>query len=504
MKFSTLRFVVAAAFVAAAGTLYFGASPASNADEPAKRLTKEEIVDDLTSLIKYPELKDLPNVREYERLKRTVEIGGKEYVVWTDAIQAALDEKKGVYIPKSDDVYYIDNPIMLDSDVAIQADPEARIHAVPDLNACMLRNRHMLPGRIRPVYLDDDSERDFRIVVSGGIWSQEKKHRSEGDGASDRKRTIPGSAGVFLFSNVADLSITNVRIEKGAPFAIHVSNARNVFVSDVAVETNCDGVHFNGPLSRAVVQNLDCVRTGDDCVAINAWDWPQSGPALGPIDRVLVQNCRSVSGSLKDIRLLPGVLVYPDGTKIDCPITNVVLRDLEGFNYFKMYAQSPAGRQNECQVGTLDNIYVDNLKGALACTPTAGWDADFYGVGPNKKVNPIAPISILSNSRNLTFENLTLKKPDGDACLVYVGPECMQFWYGSGENRRPVDVFMSDATCVVENIEFKNLRFEDGTPVPNPEKLVRPVKLSRNPKYPKESPRGGDGGGEVRRVDVLQ
>ena len=362
----------------------------------------------------------------------------------------------------------------------------------------------MLPGRIRPVYLDDDSSRDFRITVVGGIWSQEKKHRSEGDGASDRKRTIPGSAGVFLFSNVADLSIVNVKIEKGAPFAFHVSNARDVFISDIAVETNCDGVHFNGPLSRAVVQNFDCVRTGDDCVAINAWDWPQSGPALGPIDRVLVQNCRSVSGSLKDIRLLPGVLVYPDGTKIDCPITNVVLRDLEGFNYFKMYAQSLPGRQNECQVGTLDNIYVDNLKGALACTPTAGWDADFYGVGPNNKVNPIAPISILSNSRNLTFENLTIKKPEGDACLVYVGPECMQFWYGSGENRRPVDVFMSDATCVVENIEFKNIRFEDGTPVPNPEKLVRPVKLSRNPKFPKEAPRGGDGGGEVRRVDVLQ
>ncbi|MBR4834111.1 MAG: hypothetical protein IKU86_07255 [Thermoguttaceae bacterium] len=504
MQLSTLRFVAAAAFVAAAGTLYFGASSVSVADETEKRLTKEEIVDDLTSLIKYPELKDLPNVREYENLKRTVEINGKEYVVWTDAIQKALDEKKGVFIPKSDDVYYIDDPIYLDSDRAIQADPEARIHAVPNLNACMLRNRHMLPGRVRPVYLDDDSSRDFRITVVGGIWSQEKNHRSEGDGASDRKRTIPGSAGVFLFSNVADLSITNVKIEKGAPFAFHVSNARDVFISDIAVETNCDGVHLNGPLSRAVVQNFDCVRTGDDCVAINAWDWPQSGPALGPIDRVLVQNCRSVSGSLKDIRLLPGVLVYPDGTKIDCPITNVVLRDLEGFNYFKMYAQSLPGRQKECHIGTLDNIYVDNLKGALECAPTDGWDKDFYGVGVNNKVNPIAPISILSNSRNLTFENLTIKKPEGDACLIYVGPECMQFWYGSGENRRPVDVFMSDATCVVENVEFKNLRFEDGTPVPNPEKLVRPVKLSRNPKFPQESPRGGDGGGEVRRVDVLQ
>lgn len=504
MKISTFRRVVAAALVAALGAFQFDAFSSADEPTPKKRLTKEEIVDDLTSLIKYPEINDLPNVRDYERLTRTVEIDGKQRVVWTDAIQAALDEKKGVYLPKSDEIYYLDDPIYLDSDATIAADPEARIHAVPDLNACMLRNRRMLPGRVRPVSLDDDATRDFRIVVDGGIWSQEKSHRAEGDGASDRQASIPGSAGVFLFSNVADLSITNVRIEKGAPFAIHVSNARNVFVSDVAVETNCDGVHFNGPLSRAVIQNLDCVRTGDDCVALNAWDWPQSGPALGPVDRVLVQNCRSVSGSLKDVRLLPGVLVYPDGTTVDCPISNVVLRDLEGFDYFKMYAQSPAGRQSECRVGTLENIYVDNVRATLECPSTAGWDDDFYGVAPPNKVNPIAPISILSNARNLTFENLTIAKPEGDACLIYVGPECLEFWVGSGEDRRPIDVFMSDATCVVENIELKNVRFADGTPVPNPEKLVRAVKLSRNPKYPKESPRGGDGGGEVRRVDVLQ
>ena len=148
MKLSTFRLVVATAFVALG---VFRCDALSLADEPTpeKRLTKEEIVDDLTSLINYPELKDLPNVREYERLKRTVEIDGKEYVVWTDAIQKALDEKKGVFIPKSDDVYYIDDPIYLDSDRAIQADPEARIHAVPNLNACMLRNRHMLPGHHR-------------------------------------------------------------------------------------------------------------------------------------------------------------------------------------------------------------------------------------------------------------------------------------------------------------------------------------------------------------------
>ncbi|MDO4575468.1 MAG: hypothetical protein Q4D98_09690 [Planctomycetia bacterium] len=467
---------------------------------PETCLTKQRIIDDLQELIQFPEKKSLPDVHQYAHLTTQYVHEGKTYTVWRAAIQKALDEHRGVYLPKSDTIYYLDAPIYMDSDTTIQADPEARIYAIPTLRTCLVRNRNMLPGRIRPVSLDDDSQRDFRLVITGGIWSQESTVRSETYGASDEKHSIPGSAGVLLFSNVADLSITRLKVEKGAPFAVHVSNARNVFVSDISVETNCDGVHFNGPLDRAVVQRLDCIRTGDDCIALNAWDWPQSGPALGPINRVLVQDCQSVRGSLKDVRLLAGVLKYPDGTTIDCPVKNVVIRNITGFNYFKMYAQSPAGRQDSCEVGTLENIYFDNIQTPLQGPYRENWTENFYG--------GVAPFSILSNARNLTFENLTIASDcqQGHPCIFYVGPESAAFRWNQrdkdGNLLTPIEIFMSDSSCTVENITLKNIRDVHGNPYPHPEKLVKEIRLSMNPDYPATKPRGGVGFGTVKSVTV--
>ncbi|MDO4583823.1 MAG: hypothetical protein Q4D62_06930 [Planctomycetia bacterium] len=480
-------------------------------EENPKRMSKQEIVEDLQSLIRYPEKRDLPDVHRYSHLTTTVTVAGKTYTLWRAAIQAALDEHQGVYLPRSEEIYYLDAPLLMDSNTTIQADADARIHAIPTLRTCLVRNRHMLPGRIRPVYLNDDSSRDQNLVISGGIWSQESTVRRESYGASDAQNSIPGSAGVLLFSNVSDLSLTHIRVEKGAPFAIHVSNAKNVFISDISVETNCDGVHLNGPLDRAVIQKLDCVRTGDDCIALNAWDWPQSGPALGPIDRVLVQDCQSIRGSLKDIRLLPGVLKYPDGTTIDCPITNVVIRNIVGFNYFKMYAQSPAGAQHTCQVGTLDNIYFDNIQTVLRGPYRESWTKDFYGAMRPTAIGGIAPFSILSNARNLTFENLTIasdgENEKGHPCIFYVGPESAAFRWNQydaeGKRLKPLEIFMHDSSCVVENIELRNIRDEKGNLYPEPEKLVKEVQLSLNPNYEKTPPRGGVGSGKVRKVTIL-
>lgn len=478
----------------------------------AERLTQQQIVEEVQDLIRYPEKKDLPDVHQYAHLTTTVTIDGKTFTLWRAAIQAALDEHQGVFLPVSDDIYYLDAPILMDSGCTVQADAEARIFAIPTLRTCLIRNRHMLPGRLRPVFLSDDSSRDAHLVVTGGIWSQESTVRSETYGASDAQHSIPGSAGVLLFSNVSDLSITRIRVEKGAPFAIHVSNAKDVFVSDISVETNCDGVHFNGPLDRAVIQKLDCVRTGDDCIALNAWDWPQSGPALGPINRVLVQDCQSIRGSLKDVRLLAGVLRYPDGTKIDCPITNVVIRNLTGFNYFKLYAQSPAGAQESCEVGTLENIYFNTIRTALTGPYRANWTEDFYGAIRPGSIGGIAPFSILANARNLSFENLTIASPrdpeKGHPCIFYVGPESAAFRWNQfdadGNRLEPLEIFMHDANCTVQNLELKNICDEKGNPYPEPAKLVKEARLSLNPNYEKEPPRGGTGFGKVEKITVLK
>ena len=474
--------------------------PASGGDstESAQRLLKREIIDALSGLIKEPEARELPNLLDYADQTETVQRDGKEYTVWNRAISAALDEGAGVWIPASEQPYYIDRPIVMASGDSIRAEPQARICAVPGMKTCMVRNQHIVPGRAAP--LDTTAKPDTDLTITGGVWSQESTVRSETNGVSDADNPIQGTAGILLFSNVRRVSITHLKIEKGAPFAVHLSNGSDIYVSDVTVETNCDGIHLNGPMSRAVVEKIVCERTGDDCIALNAWDWPWSAPTCGPMNMILVQNCRTLGKALKDIRLLAGVLIYPDGQTLDCPITNVVLRNLDGFNYFKLYAQAPVGMAESCRVGTLDAVYFDTIRTPLTGTIRPNWTENYYG-GTPKSCGNAAPFSILSNGGLLSFENLTIATPpnaDGTPCIFHVGPESAN----TNDPEKPLDIFMSDAQAAVGTIALANIVGADGQPYPNPEKLVKEVRLSVNPDFPQSRPRGGVGSGTVERVTV--
>ncbi|MGN1274042.1 MAG: hypothetical protein ACI4UF_05575, partial [Thermoguttaceae bacterium] len=121
----------------------------------------------------------------------------------------------------------------------------------------------------------------------------------------------------------------------------------------------------------------------------------------------------------------------------------------------------------------------------------------------------VAPVSILSNAKDLSFENLTIRSKPRDGvypCIFYVGPESMAFGWteanSEAERKTPVEVFMSDYSCTVENIELKNIRDAEGNPYPEPEKLVKEVQLSLNPNYLHTKPRGGTGFGVVKKVEV--
>ena len=41
----------------------------------------------------------------------------------TAAIQKALDEQHGVFLPKSEEIYYLDAPLLMDSNCVVHADP---------------------------------------------------------------------------------------------------------------------------------------------------------------------------------------------------------------------------------------------------------------------------------------------------------------------------------------------------------------------------------------------
>lgn len=65
------------------------------------------------------------------------------------------------------------------------------------------------------------------------------------------------------------------------------------------------------------------------------------------------------------IRLLPGVKQFPDGTTLDCPVHDIVIRDIEGIRDFKLYDQPnlERGRDKDfsVRIGQLCNVLFENL-----------------------------------------------------------------------------------------------------------------------------------------------
>jgi len=83
-----------------------------------------------------------------------------------------------------------------------------------------------------------------------------------------------------------------------------------------------------GPASRGIIRNLRGI-TGDDVVALNAWDWKHYSITFGPIKNILVDG---VAGAPQNghnaIRLLAGTKNFANGIHVDCDICNIIVRNI--------------------------------------------------------------------------------------------------------------------------------------------------------------------------------
>lgn len=89
--------------------------------------------------------------------------------IWNEAIQAALDKANTVHLPKRDQPYYLDGPIILKSGQKLTADAEAEIRLKPGTNTCMVRNENIIGFADQPV--PEDTKPDTNITIEGGIWT---------------------------------------------------------------------------------------------------------------------------------------------------------------------------------------------------------------------------------------------------------------------------------------------------------------------------------------------
>ena len=412
-----------------------------------------------------------------------------EAEIWTRAIQACLDKHETVHIPKRDKPYYIDAPLVLKSGRHLIVDSGTEIRLKPNTHTCMVRNQNVIDGAHGPVVLGDRADSD--ITIEGGIWTTLATTISESNGnlrgnAFSRGRPL-GSHGTIMISNARRVVVRNLTIKQSRPHGVQIGNCSTFLVENIFFDNHHrDGVHMGGPAENGVIRNIRGI-TGDDMIALNAWDWKQSNATFGPIKRILVDNVTAERPSA--VRLLAGTKNFSGGKSVDCDIDDCAIRNIRGMHEIKIYDQPnlESGRNNDFAdpIGQLKNIFFSNIHVGNPTPPLFQIAANVDGID-------------ISNV-TLDFEPAAVKKESFR--IVEVGPMSMTYKHNRNYPGTWVEVFSPNKDCTVRKLTVSNVHFaspkgasEKPQTLAN-EGLVRVRNQKLNPDYPKTIPRGGTGRG---------
>jgi hypothetical protein len=404
--------------------------------------------------------------------------------IWNAAIEAALAKENAVYLPKRAEPYYLDGPIVLKSGQRLFADRDAEVRLKPGTNTCMIRNEHIVSGAQGPVSVEVPADTD--ITIDGGIWTtlhtSNAQNNGNDGGRAAKTGGVAGCHGLVLLSNVRRFQVRNVTIRQTKAFGLHLSNCAEFVVENITFEDHGrDGVHVNGPASFGVIRQVRGL-TKDDFVALNAWDWRGSTPTFGAIHDVLVEHvdgAEAPSKATEEIRLLPGVKRFADGSVIDCPIQDVVLRDFTNIRGFKLYDQPnlEAARDNDFSVapGKLRNLYFERLV--------------FHR--PSR-------MEIADDVDGLAIDDVKFDYPGAESRpFVEIGPMSMTYKLVANDPAKWVELFSPDQDVTVRHFSLTHAQaLRDGSLAPVEDAMTRLVKVAsqrQNPDYPRTLPRGGTG-----------
>ncbi len=402
--------------------------------------------------------------------------------IWNEAIQTVLDKDNAVHLPKREQPYYLDGPVILKSGQKLTADLDTEIRLKPGSNTCMVRNEHIVGFGEKPV--PEGNKSDTNITIEGGIWTTlangVKDNNGNQRGASSKKDPVPGTHGVILLHNVRHVTVRNVTVRQSRAFAVHLANVSDFTIDGVTLDRHGrDGVHVNAPASHGLIRRVSGV-SHDDTVALNAWEWKNYAPSFGAIHHIVIENvCGAPDGapSANSIRLLPGVKRFSDGTTLDCPVHDITMRDITDIRDFKLYDQPnlEVGRNNDASVGigTLRRIVFENLT--------------FSRPGS---------IHVHANTDGLTVRDVKLNFiPAADYHFIELGPKSQTYKHKSDDPATWTEIFSPDLDCTVRNLSVSGVRLREATTDLPITQVVLVIELKPNPDYPKTTPKGGTGKG---------
>lgn len=433
---------------------------------------------------------DCINADEYLPYCDTYEYCGETVKDYSIAVQKALNEHPGVEIPYHSEPLYFRHCIKINSGNTLRVHPETRMIFTRD--GVMLRNRNVLDGRFREVSPGDSSDRD--ISVTGGIWEA-----PESVIINCRETFDGGSDGLFLFSNVIGCRFEHVTIRHSRRMGLMIGNCSDFLINNIcfAEDQNRDGIHVEGPASWGVIRDIRGL-TGDDIVALNAWNWKAGRLTFGGIHDIIVEKINCLPGHLwSEMRLLPGNYVFPDGSMTECPVFNTVFQDITGVHTFKLYYQpdwTPDGKNDRSfGPGLIHNLFFRRIRMDY-------YPANAYYTAKN------ACFEIHANGGEIHLSDIDVSYPLADPAysdyrFVAVGPNSAT-WKYSDNPEDWVEFFDPDRDCHIDGVTMTNITVQ-GERCNDPDLLILIRKLTVNPDYPRKTPAGGTGRGTVRNIRII-
>ena len=400
---------------------------------------------------------------------------------WTNAFQKAIDENECIYIPKGK--YYINNSIVIPSNRKILASKNAEICLIYGTKVLMMRNQNVINGQNRKIL--DNEPINENISICGGLWSEESTCRL-GQGKSGRyddEDSFHGVGALLFFSGVNNLSLKNMKFKNVSSFCVQIGRCNNVVVKNLQF-INCfsDGVHFNGDVKNAYVKNIKG-ETGDDLVALNAYDFNNATINNGSIQNLVIEDIHpDKKRGLKSVRLLAGVKKGGE-EDIDCFIQNVYLSNMTGLCVAKMYLQTAPyiGKPEPAGVGWMKNIHFNNIK-IRQLLPT---DSMPNFRNKDLETGNFGVFEIGTNIQDLYLTNIKAEMNKKDYPLtshfITVGPRT-----GYIEQKK-LEIFDPYIECAVKNIYYKNIRI-NGKNIRDLTPEIREVKFDKL--YESEMPFG--------------
>lgn len=224
------------------------------------------------------------------------------------AVQATVTAYRHIYIPyTTGGVMIWGSPVVLPANETVTVDPRETIQLKSGANCALLRNLTVTGS--------SSAATEDGITVDGGIW--------DGNMAQNPGKNFPGSTVLVLYSDPANpvqglsglldfvgcthLTLRNLAVNNVSQFAVQVAGGHDDDISGITFSTGLDGLHINGPISFVRVANIRG-STGDDFVALNAWDWTYSGPfpSGGPITDFQISDLRPHSSAWCAVKMTTG------------------------------------------------------------------------------------------------------------------------------------------------------------------------------------------------------